>query len=300
VGLAESAGRRYVEPAGDPQFGDLFAADYFYDLVVRHDVHSLAGVQVGAPFGERLATNLSRQLNRTVASDNGRINLYAREVPQGREEDLVLAHGRRWSRAVVLSDDCALEEIFVREDDRSRSKVQGRIMFAPISDADEKDLDQVAESRPYDRFALPSAQGWAGGIAEFRRPFTVDARDVDVNDRKLRPDPELLNLMSAAWSAFTVRHGPLVAARNASKLAELLIRRGIPEEKARAVGGAVAQIIGTIWSFEATDLEAIDEALKGRRDEEAVLVALVGSIGRLCEDATNALGLLRDNVDTRD
>ncbi len=96
--------------------------------------------------------------------------------------DFVLAHGTP-CLGILVSDDCAIDDAFGV--DRQRADPRGRLLFAAVTEATQLEIQALEDLPAFDRFPLPADARFAGGIAELRRVFMLDARAVktDPGDR---------------------------------------------------------------------------------------------------------------------
>jgi hypothetical protein len=110
-------------------FGDIFSVAFFHDAYLRDD-----------------ATNMgSHEFSR------GRGLGYAPALKQQSRDDFLLAHGSP-CRAVLLSEACAIDDALGVG--RPSSRLQGRLLFARLLDADENEIRDLKQRPAFDRFPL--------------------------------------------------------------------------------------------------------------------------------------------------
>ncbi len=202
----------------------------------------------------------------------------------------VLGRGTR-HYAILITDNCLVDTALGQG--REAGSPKGRLLFAPITPAAEKDLGTVS----FGRFDLPAGDTVSAGIAELRKCFMVDARDVAaVKDARLAAlTPEFAEELEVRWNAFAARRGPLAATRNADKMVGVLTRRRDlegPTEDDVAVGRAVAEVLAQAWRLEGRDLEAVAGAFSDNADGRSALEALERSLRRLSDQAAKAADAL--------
>jgi hypothetical protein len=280
----------YTNAEGEVTFGDLFASgSVFHDAYLRSDATSLGQHTLKGQKAERLAEGLTKGLNnRSVVAGPDGINVLSPAIPLGNEEDALLAHGLP-THAIVLSDECDIEEVFGRG-----GKPKGRLLFASVSERPVAEINAVALQEPFDRFALPASEGWPGGVAELRRVFMVDVRAIDLENtpRVTRLDDALSQRLAITWAAYATRRGPLAASKAAEKLA-LLLSRGsevTPDIKAAAL--SAAQTVAAAWTMESEGLDGAAIALEEGTDPDPVVARLIESLQELAIQASAAAAAL--------
>lgn len=262
-----------VPPCAEVSFGDIFSATFLHDVYLRSDAQLLGTRDVPAKHGGGLAYSPSF----------------------GRNREYVLAHGAR-CQAILITDNCVIDTALGR--DGAARGPRGRLLFAPI-------LPMPAEDRStnaFGRFPIPEAPDVEGGIAELRRCFMVDARDVADNAgaRLASMASELAEELEIRWNAYAARRGPLAALRNAEKLASLLARaagRTALGESDLEAARSLAEAVTASWKLEGRYLEAaagaFDSGAAGGTEIAAVAVALrelaarAEQAAQILEDPTN-------------
>ena len=208
-------------------FGDLFAAPWMADLVLRWDSKPLRLDK--ARVNHQLIDVLipqdpSTRRGQTYPKDT--ILAHASEPT-----DLAIGHGSLGVLAVAVSDDCDFA-------DRVRDP-KGRLRFAPVSKLPPEGTDErtkALKTRAFGRYPVPP-QGHDpildGGVIEFAQSFSVAAVDVFDHATWLGKvdDPSQREKVRYRWSAHSTRHGPDAAADTAEKLARLVTANG---DQARA------------------------------------------------------------------
>lgn len=258
----------YIVPSADVSFGDIFRADFLFDAYLRADA-----VQLGS---------------QDLPEKRGGGKAYSDRFAGGRA--YVLAHGTP-HHAILITDNCIVDTSLGQ--DRGGGRPKGRLLFAPISSALEEDL----ETRTFGRFPMPAEGQLSAGVAELRKCFMVDARDVVEykNARVATLTPDFADELEVRWNAFAARRGPLVALRNADKMVELLARQrgdSRPTGADRRLGQHVAQVMADSWTLEGSDLEGVAEALNNDGDAAAAVLQLEEGLRRLSEQASTAAALL--------
>ncbi len=210
-----------------------------------------------------------------------------------RNRSYVLAHGGPF-RAILITDNCVIDTALGQG--RGSSKPTGRLLFAPITRADDE-----TSTTSFGRFPLPAWEAkLPAGVAELRRCFMVDSRDVagHVSHRIASLDEELAEDLEVRWNAFAARRGPLASARNSDKLAGLLARlRGDDEPESSEVEAATstARALTRAWRVEGHDLEAVadahDQGIQGRLAIDGLESGL-RELAELAQAAADALAEL--------
>jgi hypothetical protein len=270
----------YTRPVGEIQFGDIFEADYLFDIFIRGDSAEIPGYQVPAHLAEAMGRKM---VGRPLPAQP--FDIHSPAFPPRTGQDFVRAHGAK-RRAVILSDNCAIATAF-GYDDREHAKKAGRLLFAPIADATDKEIQALLKQAGYGRFPLEAAGFFPGGVVELRRAFMVDLRAIKPEQRVARPDKGLAELLEVRWSAYSARRGPDVFNTNAHKLKSLLSRPsepGVDEEEAAA---RVAEVLSLAWRLEGGALEEAAAAWDKDRDGNPAVEELLDVL-RLLEQAAAA------------
>ncbi|MDQ6884229.1 MAG: hypothetical protein M3077_08355 [Candidatus Dormibacteraeota bacterium] len=177
--------------------------------------------------------------------------------------------------------------------DRNRDK-RGRLLFGAIRLAEKAAIDAIEETEPYDRFPLPADVRFEGGILDLRRLFMVDVRDVseDPADRVASLTDETALQLAVRWAAYANRRGPLVALRNAEKLAKLLAGSDSPSAAYLGAAQRLAEVVGSNWELEAA-LEEVENLLDSGEDPRVFIEALIANLDQLTHLAGQASEGLR-------
>jgi hypothetical protein len=246
----------YVEPVADQvSFGDIFRADFLHDIFLRADA-----VQLGV---------------RTAPAKHGGGLIYGNQFASNRP--YVLAHGAPF-RSILISDSCLVDTV-LGQDRGEEAEPRGRLLFAPITEQAAAEGQMSAG-----RFRLPAWRDrLAAGIAELRRCFMVDARDVAGNvDRRVAGlADESSAQLEVRWNAYAARRGPEAGTRKAEKAAELIDRLSVAESDAsrEEVGKALATALWMSWRLEGEYLEAaataFDEGREGLDEINDLAEALI-------------------------
>lgn len=134
----------YSHPDDDIVFGDVFCADaVFHDAHLADDSTNVGRYVLSAPFKDKFTSGIARTLNRPVQAPADGLPLYSPAIPLGQGEDGLLAHGLP-TQAVVLSDDCDIEEALGRDGSPSR----GRLLFASVTTQSDDAIEAVRTSEP--------------------------------------------------------------------------------------------------------------------------------------------------------
>jgi len=258
----------YAAPAADVSFGDIFDASFLLDVHLRADA-----VQLGS---------------RRLPDKQGSGMAYSEHFAGNRA--YVLGHGTPHT-AILITDNCVVDTALGQG--RESGTPKGRLLFAPITPARDQDLGTQA----FGRFDLPGDGCFNTGIAELRKCFMVDARDVaTVKDARLKAlTPDFAEELEVRWNAFAARRGPLAATRNADKMVGLLTRERGSEEPTAGdldVGREVAEVVARAWRLEGHDLEAVADALTGDADGRQELELLEDALRRLSGQAIQAADAL--------
>lgn len=270
-----------AELGPDLAFGDVCRADFLYDAHVRSDARAMGTDQTSAKFAERYGSNQP-------------ITYFLPGINIKDDENYVLAHGTQ-SDAVVLSDDCLIATVLGRDEG---GPTRRRILFAPLVDATEDEVD-VLEEQSFGRFPLRADEHHAQHhIVDLRRCFSIDARDVHAileagGFRQRALDDGTRANLAIRWSAYTVRRGPFVAEDSLEKFAELLVERGTDEQDALDVATKLVNVVGAAWGYEGRGVEtAGNAALEGITPED-VVAQLLEELEALQTAASQASEALR-------
>jgi hypothetical protein len=245
----------YVDFASDVSFGDIFESAFLFDVHLRKDAVQLGAQNMSARYGGGLA--------------------FSARYPGNRH--YVLGRGGPF-RAILITDNCAVDTALDQRHDASDdppAKPKGRLLFAPLTEADA----DVTDIPTFGRFLLPPCPGRFGAhIAELRRCFMVDARDVaeHKDSRVASLDDDLAEALEVRWNAFAVRRGPLANARNAEKLLGTLTRiagrEDAPTEDELSAARSLTDVLAATWRLEGAGLEAVGDAFDRHVDGHAPLL----------------------------
>jgi hypothetical protein len=271
----------YALPTGEIEFGDIFEADYLFDIFVRADSTAIPGYQAPAKLAEPMGRKL---VGRPLPAEP--FDIHSPVFPPRIGQDFVRAHGAK-RRAVILSDNCVIATAF-GYDDRKQAKRAGRLIFAPIVDATAKEIETVSKQAGYGRFPLDPTGFFPGGIVELRRAFMADLRAIKPEQRLARPDPALAELLEVRWSAYSARRGPDVFNTNAHKLKNVVARPDEPGVAEKEAAARVAEVLGLAWRLEGGPLEEAAAAWDKGHDAEPAIAALVDGLRELEQAAASA------------
>jgi hypothetical protein len=279
----------YTRPTGEIKFGDIFEADYLFDVFVRADSAAIPGYEVPAQLAEAFGKKVVGHPLPPQPFD-----LHSPAFPTRSGQDFVRAHGGK-RRAVIMSDNCTIATAF-GYDERSQAKKAGRLLFAPLVDASEKEIEAVVKQAGYGRFSFEPSGFFAGGVVELRRAFMVDLRAIQPEQRVARPDPDLAELLEVRWSAYAARRGPDVFNRNAHKLKSLLSRPGEPDADDEEAAARVADVLSVAWRLEGDSLEEAASAWDKDYDAEPAIAELIEGLRTLEQAAAAAAAKLEAYV----
>jgi hypothetical protein len=242
-----------AHPRPQLSFGDICAANYMHDAVVRRDASILRREEAPASLA-RKKWNIDAPVPYFVG------------VADETNPHYLLAHGRRCRESIVLSDDCAIATGL----GRGGRQPSGRLIFAPVIP------DRLESRGAFCRQALPGDQHHAQeSFADLRRCFAVDAADVNasIEDGSLRVQRSLADetrdALHQRWAACAVRLGPVVAEDNVGKFVDALLDFGVDERLALDLGDGLAEFVAAIWGYESNILErAGDTAIGGYSPRE--------------------------------
>lgn len=283
-------------------FGDLFAAPWMADLVLRwdskpmrYDKVTIGGQQVDVLIPQDPSTLRGRTFPKDTilahASDPG---------------DLAIGHGTLGVLAVAVSDDCDFAD---RVHDR-----KGRLRFAPVSNLPPAGTDAretALKTRAFGRYPVPPQDGEPkldGGVIEFAQTFSVAA--VDVFDRATWvgkiADPNVREKVRYRWSAHATRHGPDTAVDTADKIARLITANGdaawakhLREDRGAELDPNAVAIIEPLrkvllipWLIEGGQADDIAAALEQGAPFQPTVDALLDALRRLGPAADEAIAAL--------
>ncbi len=287
-------------------FGDLFAAPWMSDLVLRWD---------SVPLRKDTVPVNRQQVEVFIPQDPSTVR--GRTYPKDAilahtsdPEDLAIGHGSLGILAVAVSDDCD----FAGRVDTPR----GRLRFAPVSklppvgtDARDKALSTTA----FDRYPIPAQTddpALDGGVMEFGQTFSVAAVDVFERATWLGriADPRVRAKVQYRWSAHATRHGPDAARDTAEKLARLITADGDPEvakrqrgqdplpiaPAAEAIIKPLTRLLLIPWLIEGPQADAIGLALERGDPYQPYVEALVESLREIAPAAEDAIAALEETT----
>jgi hypothetical protein len=223
----------FQDPTSDVSFGDVYEGVFFFDAFLRDDA-----CQMG-----------------TRAGKGGSV-VYSPDWADKR--NFVLARGAPCA-ALLITENCLVDTALGQG--RADSKPKGRLLFAPIWEAE---TDADLKTTTFGRFPMP---GWEdrlpASVAELRRCFMVDSRDVGARARLASLGSEAVVDLEVRWNAFATRRGPRASARNAEKVTDVLVKlqgRSERTERDEETGTLVAQTLAAAWRIEGGELPAAAEA----------------------------------------
>jgi hypothetical protein len=268
----------YQPPAKEIRFGDIFEAPHLLDIFLRQDGVVLGSGELPGKFAEKFGQAYSIDMT-------GDVTLYSPLLPKREDSDFALAHGTV-QRAVIVSDNCTIATVF-GYGDREKPRLNNRLLFAAVLDKPEE-IDKVAATQPFNRFALEPAAFFNGGIIDFRHLFAVHAKAIDADQRKASLVDEIVDDLEARFSAHTVRRGPDVVDRNADKLITLLQDAGVPAADAKEAGARVAKALNHSWVVEGGALGDAAEAADDKEPAEEPVRRLAEALSLLSQATAEA------------
>jgi hypothetical protein len=236
-------------------------------------------------------------------------------------KDVVLAHAHvieTATRAVILSDDCDIEDI--------TKKGRGRLMVAALVDIPPGERDLWFRSQAFSGFVIGAQPELKPRLDEGKIDFncvvSVDAADLlAVNPTHVIDDPAKRRDLAIRWAAHSTRHGPAVAAQAARDLAILLTARGDPDKikalkdqireaaasgnpeeaskgvqfdpDAAAIIPLLKQLAIVNWTLEGPIVDNISTALEQRQGPDAVTDEVIAALEALGAKADEVLAALR-------
>lgn len=280
------------------RFGDIISAGWLYDLYLRHDSIALK-FEEDASGRRKYFVNRAPQPERQAGKDTVLAHAGDPEDPQ----DLVLGSGDpRW--AVILTDDCELDSYAT-----DRKSGSGRVLMAPIRRMSPDEIKAAGRPGNYRRFPLEPTAGFAGGVVELQRIFSVSLPSLlepaPTTERLLGLTENAQERLSKALCAHVTRHGPSVAQVETAKLAALMTadgnatRRGqllggdAPATEHQALASQVAAALTAAWEIEQKALNTISDAWEAG-DPSAASVTLLKEQIKKARDAFDEAGRLLD------
>jgi len=265
-------------------FGDICEADFLYDVHVREDARAMGVEFASAKFATK-RWNIDEE-----------VPYYIPGIGIKAGQNYVLAHGVH-QQAVLLSDDCLIATALGRD---GAGPTNRRLLFAPVVEATEDEVAELAGGN-FGRFPLPAdAHDADDRIADLRRCFMVDARDVDAalkaggfQVRSL--DDATRDDLAIRWSAYALRRGPFVAEDNLEKFVEYLLITGRVDDEGAVIDAAraLADVVAAAWGYEGRGVEGAGTAADDGRDPQEVIDRLVEELEQLRATADAALDALR-------
>lgn len=266
-------------PRPELGFGDVCEAEFLFDVHVRADARALTREETSAPFAKK-----RWGLDSAIS--------YFVPLPSGAPDNYVLGHGRQ-RRALVVSDDCFIASALGRQGQTP----DGRIMFAPVVDVNQEELDQLTELPTYGRLGLAADEVYGQhAIVELRRAFMADARDVaaaGVGFAVRSLDDDARDGLSIRWAAYALRRGKFVVEDNLEKFAELLLAQAIDEEEVTRFSLAVGTVAALGWRYEGKGIEDAGVAFDEGRPPEPVIDELEEELVALAEQVATAVDEVR-------
>lgn len=278
----------YLPPRADVSFGDIFEAPFLFDAHLRGDARLLSAGEFPqkAPLSGVFFADPSQQL------------------PLGQQDNL-LAHGRTGrhdaeapGRAVLLTDDCAIETVLGKRADRGGAR--GRLLFGIVRNEEAEAVAALAESDEvnFGRFPLPadSLLGDEAGVLELRRLFMVDARDVEAEMRLASLDDETRDRLAKRFSAYVLRRGSEVGALEATKLTAILAAAPGASDIERETAELVGAAYDAAWDFESRATAIVDDLDIGIGTAADALPVVVAALDELATVAVAAARALEERL----
>lgn len=266
----------FINPRPDVLFGDVFEADYLFDVHLEGDAVRLA--EGAFPPRAPLSGSFYAEPGDKLGPNGDFVRAHGRTGREhaGRENQGTLAEP---GRAILLSDDCYIPTVYGNRGDRRSGN--GRLLFAIITEADGEDVVATVGSN-FARFALP-ADGpiTASGIAELKNSFLVRARDVEPSHRIASLDEDGRSALEKRWNAFVCRRGPEASQANASKLGQLLTGPNAPTVEQTAAVELLWQTLDINWDFEGRTMRSVSDALEAAEGPEPSLTRVIDDLRRI-------------------
>lgn len=217
----------YVDPGAHLAFGDIFEADWLFDVYVRADSAAMFRKSVHSQkdpvwMVRGTATRL----------ENEQIKVEATMDP----DDVVLTVGTL-RMGIVLTDDCEIANLVgARGDGRDP---RGRILLAAIRNDDGRARDDLELG--IQTLGPDEIRGFPGGLVDFNRLYEVQTKSL-IDPPEGRFPRKVASLTSDAryelgerFAGHLLRQGPMAAELGARKLSRLLTA-GDDTERLRALG----------------------------------------------------------------
>jgi hypothetical protein len=263
----------------DLQFGDVCAAPFLADIRVSSDTLRVF----------------------RVADKEQLLGFPAYRESTRKPNRLVVTVGDVMDRAIMLSDDCAIETAL----GRGQARAKGRIWFAPlrelVTEGEVKEVENVPSA--YGRLLLrPDNDSQTHWVVELQRAFPADATSV----RKALEGGgrgfllhglarEVADDLRARWAAVSTRCGPFVARDNANHIIDRLEARGVGTAEAENAADALVAVAAASWVFEGSSLEAAG-ALRENTDKlsDAAVDGMIEDLTVLRDRVLGALDILEE------
>lgn len=278
----------FIPPRPEVLFGDIFEANYFFDVHLEGDAMRLTEGMFPpkAPLSGVFYTQPEEKLR--LGGDYVRAHGRSGRERPGRENQGTLSEP---GRAVLLSDDCYIPTVYGSRGERRSGN--GRLLFAIITKPDdEPDVVATAGSN-FARFAL-SADGplTPSGIAELKNTFLVRARDVDPSHRIASLDESGRLALEKRWNAFACRRGPEASQINAQKLGTLIVGKNAPTPDQDEAITLLWQTLDLNWDFEGRTMRSVSDALEADQGPQPSLSRVIKDLRRISVLANEAAGRL--------
>ena len=217
----------YVDPGAHLAFGDIFEADWLFDVYVRADSAAMFRKSVQ---GQKDPVWMVR--GTPTRQENERIKVEATMDP----DDVVLTVGTL-RMGIVLTDDCEIANLAGERKDGWEPR--GRILLAAIR----KDDGRARDDLELGIQTLPQREGggFPGGLVDFNRLYEVQTKSL-ITPYEGRVPQKIASLSTDAkyelgerLAGHLIRQGPMAAELGARKLARLLTA-GDDSERLRALG----------------------------------------------------------------
>lgn len=292
----------YRIPASEERFGfgDVLEADWLFDLYLRHDAVALEPRERPGSAGivyipRAVAPRREREPGKDVIASHAEFG------------DVATGFGNP-RQAIILTDDCEMETLQGRGD---AHRPRGRVVLAAIRPATQAEIEAVRPAN-FGLYALqPHGEvGFPGGIVEFQRAFSVALLSLlgDARPRRLVAlDAEAQGQLLTRWCAHATRHGPMVAADGARKLAGIMSASGNPEvlteirERRRdpdaaqlATAEQLAASLAVAWAIEGRVLDQVSDAWERGDATDASRVTVLEELGRLRDLVDSTITALRE------
>jgi hypothetical protein len=205
----------YLAPGAELAFGDIFQAEWLFDVYVRADSKALYKSSTRG-FSPNVVPWIER------GTPTGNENEPVKVAATMEADDVVLTFGTL-RMGIVVTDDCELETLAGRDG----REPGGRALMAGLRRDDGRPIDDL----DLGLHRLPAHDDFPGALVDFDRLYAVQTKSLVRVDAE-RPVRKVLSLDSDAkdelaqrFAGHLVRQGPVAGEGAARKLSRLLTAR---------------------------------------------------------------------------